>query len=137
MPAGPVTVASMVPAASGGTIAVISVSETTVNAWADTPPKDTSLALVKPVPVSVTTVPPACGGAVAVICVAEVTLKLAATVPKDTPVAPVKLVPVMVTNVPPAVLPVFGLTAVTVGAEAFVYVNWLAVTAADVPLGVV
>jgi len=41
---------------------------------------------------------------------------VAAAPPMVTDVAPLKLVPVMVTAVPPAVLPVFGLIAVTVGA---------------------
>jgi hypothetical protein len=50
--------------------------------------------------------------------VLETTEKLVAgTPPKVTVVAPVKFVPVTVTTVPPAVLPVFGLTAVTVGAD--------------------
>ena len=43
---------------------------------------------------------------------------VAALAPKWTAVAPVKLVPVMVTDVPPAWGPLFGLTAVTVGAAA-------------------
>ncbi len=49
--------------------------------------------------------------------VSELTVKLvAALAPKSTAVAPVNPVPVMVTDVPPAAGPVFGLTAVTVGA---------------------
>jgi hypothetical protein len=42
-------------------------------------------------------------------------------------VAPVKLVPVMVTLVPPAVRPLFGATAVTVGAGGLISTNagWL------------
>lgn len=43
---------------------------------------------------------------------------VAAAPPMVTPVTPVKFVPVMVTLVPPAVVPVFGLMAVTVGAGA-------------------
>ena len=43
------------------------------------------------------------------------TTPVAAVPPKVTLVAPVKLVPVMVTAVPPRVVPVLGLTLVTVG----------------------
>ena len=51
------------------------------------------------------------------ICVALSTVNDVALLgPNLTDVAPVKLVPVMVTEVPPVVGPVFGLTAVTVGA---------------------
>ena len=42
-------------------------------------------------------------------------MPVAAVPPKVTLVAPVKLVPVMVTDVPPAVVPLLGLTLVTVG----------------------
>jgi hypothetical protein len=49
----------------------------------------------------------------------------------------VKSVPVSVTPVPPAVLPEPGLTPVTAGTGAAVYVNWSAAAAGDVPLGVV
>src|SRR5437764_823305 len=126
----------MVPAAWAGAVAVIEVAEVTVNVVAATPPKDTTLAPVKLVPVMVTTVPPAevaevatgvvtvtstvpaaPAGEVAVIEVAEATVKVVAGVaPNLTAVAPVKLVPVMVTEVPPAVEPVVGERAVTVGA---------------------
>jgi hypothetical protein len=65
----------------------------------------------------ISTVPAASEGEVAVMVV-EFTMvnPLPATVPNVTAVAPVKFVPVMVIPVPPAVLPVFGVTAVTVGA---------------------
>lgn len=45
---------------------------------------------------------------------------LAAIVPNFTCEAPVKWVPVTTTTVPPAVLPLEGLTPVTVGADAAV-----------------
>jgi len=64
------------------------------------------------------TVPVLWAGAMAVICVVELTVKLVAlVVPNLTTVAPVKFVPVIRTLVPPAVVPLVGLTAVTVGAE--------------------
>ena len=66
---------------------------------------------------AISTAPAVSEGEVAVMVVELTTVKpLAATVPKVTAVAPVKFVPVMVIPVPPAVLPVFGVTAVTVGA---------------------
>jgi hypothetical protein len=69
------------------------------------------------------TVPAGLAGDVAVIEVSELTVKLvAATSPKKTPVAPVNPVPVTMTDVPPARVPEFGLTPVTVGAEAAVNV---------------
>ena len=76
------------------------------------------VALVPPAVVTVTsTVPAPSAGEVAVIDVALLTVKPAAAVPpKLTAVAPVKPVPVIVTDVPPAVVPLFGLTLVTVGA---------------------
>jgi len=65
------------------------------------------------------TIPAGLAGEVAVIDVSELTAKLVTgTSLKKTPVAPVKPVPVMMTDVPPARLPEFGLTPVTVGAEA-------------------
>ena len=69
------------------------------------------------------------------IRVSELKVKLAATVPKFTAVAPVKPVPVIVTTVPPAVLPLVGLTLVTAGAAAAVYVKWSEAETADVPVG--
>ena len=73
-----------------------------------------------PVPLGVVTAtftnPAACAGVVAVMVVAlTTTTPVAALPPKVTLVAPVKPVPVMVTAVPPAVVPVSGLTLVTVG----------------------
>jgi hypothetical protein len=71
-----------------------------------------------------------------VICVADTTVyELAATVPKANAEAPVNSVPVTVTEVPPNTVPVAGLTALTVGAGA--YVNWSALDVTDVPAGVV
>lgn len=65
-------------------------------------------------------------------------MKLAAGIsPKRTPLAPVNPLPVMVTVAPPAVVPVAGLKLVMAGPAAAVTVNWSALTAADVPLGVV
>ena len=74
-------------------------------------------ALLPPGVVTMTLVDPADpAGVTQVMLVALTTLTLvAATPPKVTPVAPVKLVPVSVTLVPPAVLPLFGLTLVSVG----------------------
>jgi hypothetical protein len=79
-----------------------------------------SLLLVADVPAKVVTVratvAATCGGATAVMLVSLVTVKLAAgTPPKVTAVAPVKPLPVSVTGVPPLLLPLAGLTAVTVG----------------------
>jgi hypothetical protein len=53
-----VTVTSTVPAACGGEVTVIDVSELTVKLVAGTLPKFTAVAPVKPVPVTVTVVPP-------------------------------------------------------------------------------
>jgi hypothetical protein len=53
-----VTVTSTVPAASGGEMAVMLVSEFTVKLAAATVPKDTAVAPVKPLPLTVTLVPP-------------------------------------------------------------------------------
>jgi hypothetical protein len=62
------------------------------------------------------TAPAACAGVVAVIVVLLLTTTLVAAVPPNVTVAPVaKFVPVIVTAVPPAVVPLFGLTLVTVG----------------------
>ena len=75
------------------------------------------MALVPPAVVTVMSTVPLPAGDVAVICVAPLTVnELALAAPNFTAVAPVKLVPVMVTLVPPAVVPLFGLIAVTVGA---------------------
>ena len=61
-------------------------------------------------------VPAARAGVVQVMVVAlTTTLFVAAVPPKVTFVAPVKPVPVSVTAEPPAVLPLFGLTLVSVG----------------------
>src|SRR5712692_9815439 len=69
------------------------------------------------------TAPAACAAVVAVICVALTTTTFVAPVPPNVAVAPVtKFVPVMVTAVPPAAAPLLGLTLVTVGADADVYV---------------
>jgi hypothetical protein len=71
------------------------------------------------------TAPTAPAGVVAVIVVAFVTTTFVAAVPPNVTVAPVaKFVPVIVTAVPPAVVPLFGLTLVTVGGAT--YVNALA-----------
>ncbi len=59
-PAGVVTVTSTVPAPAGE-VAVIWVSELTVNEVAAVAPNATAVAPVNPVPVIVTEVPPACG----------------------------------------------------------------------------
>ena len=74
--------------------------------------------LVPPAVVTATSAAPAaCAGVVAVIVEALTTITLVAALPPMvTAVAPVKLVPVIVTLVPPAVVPLFGATAVTVGA---------------------
>jgi hypothetical protein len=53
-----------VPADSSGVVAVICVSDTTVNWAAESNPNDTPVAPVKPDPVIVTDVPPATGPAV-------------------------------------------------------------------------
>ena len=95
------------------------------------------VALVPPAVVTVmSTVPAAWAGVVAVMDVALLTVKLVAAVPpKLTAVAPVNPVPVMVTDVPPAVVPLFGLTLVTVGAPT--KVNWSPAPVALVPPAVV
>ncbi len=59
MPAALATVTSTVPAAAAAVVAVIDVSELTVNDDAAVAPKLTADALVKSLPVMVTTVPPA------------------------------------------------------------------------------
>jgi hypothetical protein len=65
----------------------------------------------------ISTVPVVLVGATTINDVFDTTVKkYVGTVPKVTTVAPLKLVPVTLTTVPPAVEPVFGLTAVTVGA---------------------
>jgi hypothetical protein len=62
------------------------------------------------------TAPAACAGVVAVMVVLLLTTTFVAAVPPNVTVAPVtKFVPVIVTAVPPAVVPLFGLTLVTVG----------------------
>jgi hypothetical protein len=58
VPLGVVTVTSTVPLAWGGSVAEITVSESTVNALAELAPKETALAPVKPLPLMLTTVPP-------------------------------------------------------------------------------
>ena len=63
------------------------------------------------------TVAAPCAGEMAVIWVVELTVKLVALVPPNlTAVAPLKLVPRMMTVVPPVLMPLVGLTEVTVGA---------------------
>ena len=58
MPPGVATVTSSMPTAPGGTVAVIELSEFTVKLVAGTCPNETALALVKPIPVTVTVFPP-------------------------------------------------------------------------------
>ncbi len=58
-PAKVATVTSIVPAAWDGAMAVREVAELTVKSAASTPPKKTSVAPVKLVPVRLTVVPPA------------------------------------------------------------------------------
>ena len=72
---------------------------------------------VPPTPVTVTSTAPAADtGETAVIDVAEVKVTLVAAVDPNLTVSPeANPVPVMVTDVPPAVVPLVGLTAVTVG----------------------
>ena len=66
-------------------------------------------------------VPAGRDGVVQVIVVESTTTRFEADdPPKVTAVAPVKFVPVIVTLVPPEVLPVAGLTLVTVGGAAYV-----------------
>ena len=75
------------------------------------------MAEVPPGVVTVTSTVPVPDGEVAVTDVALLTMTpVAAVAPKSTAVAPLRLVPVTVTEVPPAWGPLFGLTAVTVGA---------------------
>src|SRR5712692_1387328 len=83
------------------------------------------------------TVPAAPPGLVATMAVSEITVKLAAVVPNFTPVAPVNVLPIIVTASPPAALPLVAVTAVTLGNEAALYVNWSPVPVADVPANVV
>ena len=61
VPPGPVTVMSTVPAGLAGEVAVICVSESTVNEAAGVAPKVTAVAPVKSAPVMTTEVPPAVG----------------------------------------------------------------------------
>jgi hypothetical protein len=70
-----------------------------------------------PLTVTVTVTPPALpAGVVAVIVVLLTTTTFVAAVPPNvTPAPATKFVPVMVTAVPPAVVPLLGLTPVTVG----------------------
>ena len=66
-------------------------------------------------------VPGACAGVVAMIDVALTTVTPVASVPPNVTVAPArKPVPVSVTGVPPPWEPLFGETAVTVGAGSYV-----------------
>ena len=92
------------------------------------------MALVPPTVVTRTSiVAAASAGETAVIVVLLLMMNdVAAVAPKATAVAPVKLVPVIVTDVPPPIGPEMGLTAVTVGAAA--YVKWSDELVADVPL---
>jgi hypothetical protein len=69
------------------------------------------------------TTPGPWGGATTVSCVGLVDWILAAVVPNATKYVPVKLLPVIVTVEPPTALPEAGLTPVTAGAGAAVYVN--------------
>jgi hypothetical protein len=59
VPVGVVTMMSTVPANWAGATAVMEVSLLTVKLVAATPPKETPLAPVKPLPLMVTLVPPA------------------------------------------------------------------------------
>ncbi len=101
-PAGPLF--GLTPVTAGGGVTKVNVSALPVG-------------LVPPRFVTVTSTGPAApAGDVAVICPALLTVKLAAGVaPNETPVAPLKFVPEMTTDVPPAVVPLAGLTPVTVG----------------------
>ena len=58
VPPGVVTVISTAPSGPAGEVAVIVVSDTTVNAEAGVSPKSTAVAPVNPVPEMVTAVPP-------------------------------------------------------------------------------
>jgi hypothetical protein len=83
---------------------------------------------VADVPLGVVTVtsmvPEASAGATAVIAVSDTIVKLVAAVaPNVTALAPVKFVPVIVTTLPPLTDPSVALTALTVGAEAALYVK--------------
>ena len=60
-PPAVVTRTLIVPAERAGEVAVMLVAELTVKFVAAVPPKETAVAPVKPVPVSVTAVPPAVG----------------------------------------------------------------------------
>ena len=81
--------------------------------------KSVFAALVPPGVVTSTLLAPAVpAGVVQVMVVGLTTVRFVAAVPpKVTFVAPVKFVPVSVTIVPPAVLPVAGLTLVSVGGD--------------------
>ena len=72
-------------------------------------------------------------GVTTVIVVELTTLILwyAQVPPNLTTVAPVKPVPVIVTLVPPSVLPVAGVTEVTVGRAAVRAALWVLISAAD------
>ena len=69
VPPGVVTVTSIVPELAAGEVAVIEVSDLTVNDVAEVDPNLTAVAPVKPVPVIVTEVPPASGPAVGLMLV--------------------------------------------------------------------
>src|ERR1700676_5360511 len=127
----------------------IEVEELTTRPVPAVVPNFTTVAPVKPVPVTVTGVPPVIGpevgfttvnapGSVAIsslaphaavamlieIEVEELTTRpVPAVVPNFTTVAPAKPVPVTVTGVPPVVGPVLGLTPVAVGTGGAVKVN--------------
>ena len=96
-----------------------------------------TVADVPPAAVTViSTVPAAPAGEVAVICVALFTVyDVALVLPNFTAVAPLNAVPVITTEVPPLTVPEDGVIPVTVGTAT--YVNWSAVTVADVPVAVV
>lgn len=59
VPAGVVTVISQVPACTAGAVAIMALSEITVNVVAGTAPNCTALAFVKPLPRIATVAPPA------------------------------------------------------------------------------
>ena len=63
VPPAEVTVTSTTPGVVAGVVAAIDVSPAMVNAAAGTPPNETAVAPLKPVPVIVTVVPPAAGPA--------------------------------------------------------------------------
>src|SRR5207302_514080 len=127
-----VTVTSTCPAGAAGEVAVIDVVLLTVKVAA-VAPKETPVAPLKFVPEMVTVAPPAVlpvvglsplttGGGVTKVKASAAPVALlgvkavALTEPNLTAETPVNPVPVMTTDVPPAVLPLAGLTPVTVGA---------------------